>query len=158
MPKRASTECDGVAEATQTGAFPGTARALVRAIPRAAAGSTVLLSATGFRGIDMASRAQTCQPASKQFVHLFLGEQILNSAKDLGQRRGTAACLLHFGQQLIVVIALHRVLINLDRRTQPVFDELHQLHLVTQAFLERGLSQSVALQRGVPSLIGGAFW
>src|SRR5208282_2659276 len=107
--------------------------------------STVLLSGLGFRRIDVAPRAQARQPSREQFVHFLLGQQILNSAKDLGQRRGAAASFLHFRQQLIVVVGFHRLLIDLDRGPQAVFHHFHQLDLVTQTFLQRALVQPVTL-------------
>ena len=103
----------------------------------------------------MAPRAQTRQPSREQFVHLLLGQQIFDSAKDFGRRSGATAGPLHLRQQPIVVVALYRPLIDLDRGPQTVFHEFHQLDLVAQVFLQRALGEPITLQLGVPSLVGG---
>src|SRR5208282_33364 len=102
-------------------------------------GSTVLFSSPRFGRLDLAPRTQTGQPAREQFVHLLFGQQVLNSPEDVGQRSSAAARFFHRGQQLILIVGFDRVLINLDRRSQPVLDQLHETDLVAQSLLDRAL-------------------
>ena len=55
-----------------------------------------------------------------------------------------------------MIVALHRVLIDLDGGPQTVFDELHQLNLVTQTLLQRALGQPIPLQDSSPTVVGDA--
>src|ERR1700687_4598710 len=110
MPERVSTGCADARE-EQARAMAGE---MVWSVVRSMVRSTVPLSATRFRSQYMAPRAQTRQPSREQFVHLLFGKQVFDSAKHLGQRRGATAGPLHFRQQPIAVVGLHRPLIDLD--------------------------------------------
>jgi hypothetical protein len=59
------------------------------------------------------------------------------------------------GSKLIVVVGLHRLLIDLDRRPQTVFHQLHKLDLVAQMLLQVGFgsARNAAAWRASPASV-----
>ena len=105
--------------------------------------------------IWLPERRLASHPVSSSFI-FFSASKSLIRPKTSVNGAALAARLFHFRQQLILVIGFHRLLVDLDRGPQTVFHQLHQLDLVAETLLQRALSQTVTLQRGVPSLVGGA--
>src|SRR6266849_6450975 len=104
--ERVSTECAGAQEEEARSIGRSIDRSIGRSNARSMDRSRVSLSGAGFMRQDTAPRAQIRQPHREQFVHFPLGQQILDLAKDFGQRGCGAAGPLHVRQQLIELLSV----------------------------------------------------